>query len=81
VEIHDGPYNRIKNWDYVTLMQAFSANDGNGIGMLANNEKDLTLAIKIARDNRQGPTLIECALHRDDCSSYYLGSACGLCKW
>ncbi len=28
VEIHDGPYNKIKNWDYAGLMQVFNAEDG-----------------------------------------------------
>src|SRR5438128_11148388 len=30
VEIHDGPYNNIKNWDYAGLIQAFNAEDGRG---------------------------------------------------
>jgi pyruvate decarboxylase len=29
VEIHDGPYNVIKNWDYVKLIEAID-NNGNG---------------------------------------------------
>jgi hypothetical protein len=33
VEIHDGPYNNIKNWDYAGLIQAFNAEDGRGLGM------------------------------------------------
>jgi len=28
VEIHDGPYNNIKNWNYVGLVEAFSNNEG-----------------------------------------------------
>jgi pyruvate decarboxylase len=32
VEIHDGPYNNIKNWDYAGLIQAFNAEDGRGQG-------------------------------------------------
>ena len=28
VEIHDGPYNNIKNWDYAGLINAFNAEDG-----------------------------------------------------
>ena len=30
VEIHDGPYNTIKNWDYAGLVDVFNATDGNG---------------------------------------------------
>ncbi len=32
-EIHDGPYNRIKNWDYAGLMKVFNADDGAGLGL------------------------------------------------
>ena len=28
VEIHDGPYNNIKNWDYAGLIKVFNAEDG-----------------------------------------------------
>ena len=30
VEIHDGPYNNIKNWDYAGLIQVFNAEEGAG---------------------------------------------------
>jgi pyruvate decarboxylase len=68
VEIHDGPYNNIKNWDYAGLMQAFNAEDGRGRGLRATNGKKLEEAIRVALDNRDGPTLIECVIDRDDCS-------------
>ncbi len=29
VEIHDGPYNVIKNWNYIGLVEAFTNGDGN----------------------------------------------------
>ena len=29
-EIHDGPYNRIKNWDYAGLMGVFNAGAARG---------------------------------------------------
>ena len=32
VEIHDGPYNNVKNWDYAGLISAFNAEDGRGRG-------------------------------------------------
>jgi hypothetical protein len=44
VEIHDGPYNNIKNWDYAGLIQAFNAEDGHGRGlrpMVENSRKPL----------------------------------------
>src|SRR4029450_10462805 len=36
VEIHDGPYNNIKNWDYAGLIDAFNAEDGRGLGLVAD---------------------------------------------
>jgi pyruvate decarboxylase len=69
VEIHDGPYNNIKNWDYAGLIQAFNAEDGRGRGLRATNGGELEEAIKVALANRDGPTLIECVIDRDDCSA------------
>jgi pyruvate decarboxylase len=69
VEIHDGPYDNIKNWDYAGLIQAFNAEDGNGQGIRVTNGGELAEAIKVALANREGPTLIECIIDRDDCSA------------
>ena len=69
VEIHDGPYNNIKNWDYAGLIRAFNAEDGRGRGLRATNGKELEEAIKVAVANHDGPTLIECVIDRDDCSA------------
>jgi pyruvate decarboxylase len=69
VEIHDGPYNNIKNWDYAGLIGAFNAEDGRGRGLRANNGKELEEAITVAVANHDGPTLIECVIDRDDCSA------------
>jgi indolepyruvate decarboxylase len=68
VEIHDGPYNNIKNWDYAGLIQVFNAEDGRGRGLRATNGGELEEAIKAALANRDGPTLIECIIDRDDAS-------------
>ena len=69
VEIHDGPYNNIKNWDYAGLVQAFNAEDGRGRGIRVTNGGELADAIKVALANHDGPTLIECVIDGDDCSS------------
>lgn len=69
VEIHDGPYNNIKNWDYAGLMQVFNAEDGRGRGLRATNGRELAEAIEVALTNRDGPTLIEAIIDRDNCSS------------
>jgi pyruvate decarboxylase len=69
VEIHDGPYNDIKNWDYAGLIQAFNAEDGRGLGIRVSNGGELAGAIEAAVANHDGPTLIECIIDHDDCSS------------
>lgn len=68
VEIHDGPYNNIKNWDYAGLIKVFNAEDGKGRGLLATKGGELAAAIKVALANHDGPTLIECVIDRDDCT-------------
>ena len=68
VEIHDGPYNNIKNWDYAGIMTVFNSTDGDGRGLRATTGKELAAAIKEALAHRTGPTLIECAIDRDDCT-------------
>jgi len=68
VEIHDGPYNNIKNWDYAGLVNVFNAESGAGMGLLARTGKELAAAIQQAGRNTQGPTLIECVIDRDDCT-------------
>ncbi|AMN39723.1 alpha-keto acid decarboxylase family protein [Rhodoplanes sp. Z2-YC6860] len=69
VEIHDGPYNNVKNWDYAGLIKVFNAEDGQGSGLRATNGGELADAIKLALANHDGPTLIECIIDRDDCTS------------
>jgi indolepyruvate decarboxylase len=68
VEIHDGPYNNIKNWDYAGLIDVFNANSGFGKGLRASTVDELAVAIQQAKKNTKGPTLIECAIDRDDCT-------------
>ncbi len=68
VEIHDGPYNNIKNWDYAALVEAFNAGEGSARGYRATNGEELADAIAKAKNNTTGPTLIECVIDRDDCS-------------
>jgi indolepyruvate decarboxylase len=63
-EIHDGPYNNVKNWDYVGLIKSFNANDGRGLGLRATNGGELANAIKLAVANHDRPTLIECVIDR-----------------
>jgi pyruvate decarboxylase len=68
VEIHDGMYNRIKNWDYAALVEAFNSTHGHAIGIRADTVGELAAAVKKAQAHGNGPTLIECTIHQDDCS-------------
>ena len=68
VEIHDGLYNNIKNWDYAALVETFNAGEGYAKGCRATTGEELASAIDTAVANTKGPTLIECVLDRDDCS-------------
>lgn len=70
VEIHDGLYNRIQNWKYAHLVHAFnSAEDGGrALGLTAHTVGQFTEAIERAMTHTDGPTLIECNIHQDDCS-------------
>ena len=70
VEIHDGPYNNIKNWDYAGLIDVFNAADGNGWGCRVTTEKELAEAIEATQHD--GLALIEVAIDRDDCSKNLL---------
>ena len=71
VEIHDGPYNNIKNWDYAGLVQVFNADEGKGWSRRAQTIGELTEAIEQAQAH-QGLALIECVIDRDDCTKELL---------
>jgi len=72
VEIHDGPYNNIKNWDYAGIVDVFNAGEGNGWSCRVTTEGELQEAIKTALSHKGGPSLIEVILDRDDCSKELL---------
>ncbi len=71
VEIHDGPYNPIKNWDYVGLVNVFNAGAGKGWSTRVTTQNELDAAIPQALAN-DGPSLIEVTIDRDDCSKELL---------
>jgi TPP-dependent 2-oxoacid decarboxylase len=66
VEIHDGPYNNIKNWDSAGLIEVFNAGGGHGKGNRVTTAGELAEVVKKAAANTGGPTLIECVIDRDD---------------
>jgi pyruvate decarboxylase/indolepyruvate decarboxylase len=67
-EIHDGPYNYIKNWDYAGLIGAFNAEDGRGLALRATTPGELKVALKKARGHKGGPAFIEVLIAHDDCN-------------
>lgn len=69
VEIHDGPYNNIKNWDYAAVIESFNGGNGSGKGLRATTRGELDHAVKAALAHEGGPVLIECVIPRDDCTS------------
>ena len=71
VEIHDGPYNNIKNWNYAGLVDVFNAGEGNALGLTATTGGELAAAIKKAKGHKDF-VMIECALDRDDCTAELL---------
>jgi len=71
VEIHDGPYNNIKNWDYAGLVDVFNADEGNGWSARVRTEGELDKAVKQALSH-EGLSLIEVMIDRDDCSKELL---------
>jgi len=71
VEIHDGPYNAIKNWNYAGLVDVFNAGDAGGLGLRATTEGELDAAIQKALAH-DGLALIEVKIDRDDCSKNLL---------
>lgn len=51
VEIHDGPYNVIKNWNYCKVAEAF--HNGNGLlwtCKVSGDIEDLTLTLNVFKD-------------------------------
>ncbi len=72
VEIHDGPYNNIQNWDYAGLVDVFNTGGGAGWSTRVTTEGELQKAIKTALAHKGGPSFIEVMLDRDDCSKELL---------
>ncbi|KAI5059407.1 hypothetical protein GOP47_0025726 [Adiantum capillus-veneris] len=73
VEIHDGPYNIIKNWNYTALVDAFHNGEGKCWTTKVKTEEELIEAIAAAQgDKRDCLCFIECIVHRDDTSKELL---------
>ncbi|OEL24652.1 Pyruvate decarboxylase 1 [Dichanthelium oligosanthes] len=73
VEIHDGPYNVIKNWDYTGLVDAIHNSDGHCWTKKVRTEEELKEAIATATcDKKDCLCFIEVIVHKDDTSKELL---------
>ncbi|KAL0429114.1 UNVERIFIED_CONTAM: Pyruvate decarboxylase 2 [Sesamum radiatum] len=73
VEIHDGPYNVIKNWNYTALVDAIHNGEGNCWTTKVRCEEELIEAIKNAREGKKECVcFIEVIVHKDDTSKELL---------
>ncbi|MCO5547557.1 hypothetical protein L7F22_001007 [Adiantum nelumboides] len=73
VEIHDGPYNIIKNWDYTAVVDAFHYKQGNYWTTKVKTEEELRKAIASAQGEKKDCLcFIECIVHKDDTSKELL---------
>ncbi|KAM1309220.1 hypothetical protein EV1_006062 [Malus domestica] len=73
VEIHDGPYNVIKNWNYTGLVDAIHNGEGNCWTTKVRTEEELTEAIATATEEKKDCLcFIEVIAHKDDTSKELL---------
>ncbi|KAI9109113.1 hypothetical protein K1719_019736 [Acacia pycnantha] len=73
VEIHDGPYNVIKNWNYTGLVDAIHNGEGKCWTQKVRNEKELIGAIETAMGEKKDCLcFIEVIVHKDDTSKELL---------
>lgn len=73
VEIHDGPYNVIKNWNYTALVDAIHNGEGKCWTSKVFCEEELVKAIAVAiGDKKDCLCFIEVVVHKDDTSKELL---------
>ncbi|KAJ8505808.1 hypothetical protein OPV22_006694 [Ensete ventricosum] len=73
VEIHDGPYNVIKNWNYTGLVDAIHNGEGNCWTAKVTCEEELKEAIEAAMGAKKDCLcFIEVIVHKDDTSKELL---------
>ncbi|KAJ4978856.1 hypothetical protein NE237_009636 [Protea cynaroides] len=73
VEIHDGPYNVIKNWNYTALVDAIHNGEGKCWTTKVRCEEELVEAIETATGTmKDSLCFIEVIVHKDDTSKELL---------
>ncbi|KAK7287434.1 hypothetical protein RIF29_00711 [Crotalaria pallida] len=81
VEIHDGPYNVIKNWNYSALVDAIHNGEGKCWTTKVTCEEELIEAIEIATgDKKDCFCFIEVIAHKDDTSKELLEWGSRVCS-
>ncbi|KAL8109489.1 hypothetical protein AgCh_025548 [Apium graveolens] len=69
VEIRDGPYNVIKNWNYTALIDTIHNGEGKCLTTKVRCEEDLVEVIEKARGEKKDcPCFIDVIYHKDDTS-------------
>lgn len=68
VEIHDGPYNNIQNWDYVKVVEGFATEKDSLMAVRVKTESEFVQALSDAASKPTHICFIECIIDRDDCS-------------
>ncbi|URE01296.1 Pyruvate decarboxylase isozyme [Musa troglodytarum] len=81
VEVHDGPYNVIKNWDYAGLVDAIHNGEGKCWTTKVRHEEELKEAIETAMGSNQDCLcFIEVIVHKDDTSKEVLEWGSRVCS-
>ncbi|XP_047317325.1 pyruvate decarboxylase 2-like [Impatiens glandulifera] len=81
VEIHDGPYNVIKNWNYTALVDAIHNEEGNCWTAKVRTEEELVESIAMATgEKRDCLCFIEVIVHKDDTSKELLEWGSRVCN-
>ncbi|XP_026379022.1 pyruvate decarboxylase 1-like [Papaver somniferum] len=81
VEIHDGPYNVIKNWNYTGLVDAIHNGDGKCWTTKVQCEEELVEAIEISTEVKKDCLcFIEIIVHKDDTSKELLEWGSRVCS-
>ncbi|KAK6932656.1 Thiamine pyrophosphate enzyme, central domain [Dillenia turbinata] len=73
VEIHDGPYNVIKNWNYTGFVEAIHNGEGKCWTAKVRTEEELIQAIATATgEQKDALCFVEVIVHKDDTSKELL---------
>eukprot|EP00878_Enallax_costatus_P014074 GHUV01014718.1.p1 GENE.GHUV01014718.1~~GHUV01014718.1.p1 ORF type:complete len:327 (+),score=50.39 GHUV01014718.1:535-1515(+) len=72
IEIHDGPYNIIQNWDYTGMVEALWNGKGKLYTAKVNTEPELVHALSTALQKKDHVCFLELQIDTHDCSKELL---------